>query len=214
MKKLVISLLLCSAMAPLRAAEIKLESIRTDTRLPAIERGMDGLMNTCHNCHSLKYIKYLDLLKLGIARQKVDALRGDQTLDASLISLLPDEAAMQSFGKIPPDLSLMTKAREGGASYVYSYLLGYYTTPAGTTGNHIFPETKMPDVLGISSTIDPVQREALRAQAQDIVSFLAWAADPHEQERYRLGYYVVGYLVILTLLLYLVKKQIWSRLKK
>jgi ubiquinol-cytochrome c reductase cytochrome c1 subunit len=49
--------------------------------------------------------------------------------------------------------------------------------------------------------------------AKDIVSFLSWAADPHAGERIRLGYYVIGYLLLLTGLLYLVKKQIWSRLK-
>lgn len=213
MKKFLLTLLLCCCSSPLWAAEEMLENIRVDTSLPAIERGMDDVMNNCHSCHSLKYITYLDLARLGVDRKKIDAMRGDQTMDAPLAGLMSDEAAMQSFGRIPPDLSLMTKAREGGPSYVYSYLLGYYNTPEGVTGNHIFPETKMPDPLGISTATDHAQREEIRKTAHDIVSFLAWAADPHEQERHRLGYYVIGYLVILTLLLYFVKNQIWSRLK-
>jgi ubiquinol-cytochrome c reductase cytochrome c1 subunit len=120
---------------------------------------------------------------------------------------------VQSFGKVPPDLSLMTKARDGGPSYLYSYLLAYYVTPDGATSNHIFPATHMPDALGISTATDPAQREELRKTASDIVSFLTWASDPHEQERHRLGYYVIGYLLVLTVLLYMVKNQIWSRLK-
>jgi ubiquinol-cytochrome c reductase cytochrome c1 subunit len=213
MKKLLVSIMLCCCASPLWAAEAMLENIQVDTSLPAIERGMDDLMSNCHSCHSLKFITYHDLARLGIDRKKIDAMRGDQPMDAPLTGVMSDEAAMQSFGKVPPDLSLMTKAREGGPSYVYSYLLGYYNTPEGVASNHIFPETKMPDVLGISYATDPAQRAELQGKARGIVSFLAWAADPHEQERHRLGYYVIGYLVILTFLLYLVKNQIWSRLK-
>lgn len=212
MKNLIFILMLCS-ISPVWATEAKLENIQVDTSVQAIERGVDDLMNNCHSCHTLKYIRFRDLAKIGIDKKKIDEWRGDQPLDAPLVSLMSDEAAMQSFGLVPPDLSLMTKAREGGASYVYSYLLGYYNTPEGVTRNHIFPETKMPDPLGISSVTDPAQRDELRKTAHDIVSFLSWAADPHEQERHRLGYYVIGYLVILTLLLYFVKNQIWSRLK-
>ncbi len=213
MKKLIVSLILCCAASQVWAAEAMLENIKVDTDLPAIERGMDDLMNNCHSCHSLKYITYLDLVKLGIDKKKIDGLRGDQPMDAPLTSLLSEEAAIQSFNMVPPDLSLMTKAREGGANYVYSYLLGYYNTPDGVTHNHIYPATKMPDPLGMSTTTDHAQREEITKTAHDIVSFLSWAADPHEQERHRLGYYVIGYLVILTLLLYFVKNQIWSRLK-
>ena len=204
--------LLCISVTPAWSAEAMLEDAQVDTSLPTIERGVEDLMNTCHSCHNLKYIHFRDLAKLGIDKKKIDEWRGEQTLDASLMGLMSDEVAMQSFGLVPPDLSLMTKAREGGADYVYSYLLGYYSTPDGVTKNHIFPETKMPDPLGISTTTDHAQREEIKKTAHDIVSFLSWASDPHEEERHRLGYYVIGYLVILTVLLYFVKNQIWSRL--
>lgn len=212
MKKIVILMMVCFFPWPAWPAETALEKIRPDASISAIERGADNLMDYCHNCHSLKYIKYLDLVSLGIARQKIDTWRGGQPLDAPLASLMSDDAAMQSFGKIPPDLSLITHAREGGANYVYSYLVGYYATAEGVTGNHVFPETKMPDVLGISTATEPAQREEVKGKARDIIAFLAWAADPHQGERHRLGYYVLGYLVFLTLLLYLVKKRIWARL--
>ena len=116
MKKLIVSLILCCSSSQLWAAEAMLENIKVDTDLPAIERGMDDLMNNCHSCHSLKYITYLDLVKLGIDKKKIDGLRGDQPMDAPLTSLLSEEAAIQSFNMVPPDLSLMTKAREGGAN--------------------------------------------------------------------------------------------------
>jgi cytochrome c1 len=211
MSKLLIALLLC--VAPLaHAHEGTLTKVAVQTDLPAVERGADNLMNNCHSCHSLKYIKYRDLLKLGISKQKVDGWRGELGLDTPLLAQMSESDALQSFGTAPPDLSLMTKARDGGPDYVYSYLLGYYMNASGVPGNHIFPETKMPDPLGVSGTSNPAQLNAIKDQARDIVSFLNWTADPQQSARLKLGYYVIGYLLVLTFLLYLVKNQIWSRL--
>ncbi|MFA6972958.1 MAG: cytochrome c1 [Gallionella sp.] len=212
MSKLLMMVLLCSFNA--WAADAGLEKITVETDLPALERGADALMNDCHSCHSLKYIKYRDLASFGLDKQKVDAWRGDQTLDAPLLATMSESDAMLAFGKAPPDLSLMARARDGGASYVYSYLVGYYMTPEGIPGNHIYPATRMPDPLGISSATDSKRRTEIEGRARSIVSFLAWAADPHGAERIRLGYYVIAYLIVLTTLLYFVKNLIWSRLKR
>lgn len=207
-----IALLLC--LAPLaHAHEVALTKVDVQTALPALERGAETLMNTCHSCHSLKYIKYRDLIKLGISKAKVDSWRGEASLDAPLSAQMSESDALQSFGTAPPDLSLMTQARDGGPDYVYSYLLGYYVDASGVPGNHIFPETKMPDPLGVSGTSEAAQLAAIKDQAGDIVSFLNWAADPHRGVRIRLGYYVIGYLLVLTFLLYLVKNRIWARLE-
>jgi cytochrome c1 len=161
----------------------------------------------------MKYIKYRDLLKLGMNKQKVEAWRGGQPLDAPMLAQMSESDAAQAFGKAPPDLSLITKARDGGGGYVYSYLMGYYMTPEGMPGNHVYPETRMPDALGITGVTEAAQRSEIQGKARDIVSFLAWAADPHEGERIRLGFYVIAYLLVLTTLLYFVKNQIWSTLK-
>ncbi len=196
-----------------QAEEAHLEKVRLDTSISAVERGAEQLMGQCHSCHSLKYVHYRDLIGFGMDKKKVNEWRGDQAIDAPMTSQMSDEAAMASFGKIPPDLSLMTKAREGGVNYVYSYLIGYYTTPEGMPGNHIFPETKMPDILGMSGATDQAQQTQIKATAHDIVNFLNWAADPHYEARKHLGYYVLGYLFVLTGLLYLVKQRVWARLK-
>ncbi len=213
MNKFIAVLVLHCFISPAWAEEAKLEKIQVDTSVLAVERGVDTFMNACHGCHSLKYVHYRDLAGFGVNKDKISAWRGDSTLDAAMTSLMSDDAAMQSFGKIPPDLSMMTKAREGGNSYLYSYLIGYYLTPEGMTSNHVFPETKMPDALGMSGATDPAQRSEVQAKAHDIVSFLSWAADPHEAERLTLGYYVIGYLIILTLLLYNVMLAVWSKIK-
>lgn len=213
MDKFIALLALCSIMFPASATEGKLEKFQVDTSVPAVERGVDKFMDVCHGCHSLKYVHYRDLASLGIDKNKIAAWRGDSTLDSAMTSLISDEVALQSFGIVPPDLSMVVRAREGGNSYIYSYLVGYYLTQEGKTSNHFFPLTKMPDALDISSATDPAKRSDLQGKAHDIVSFLSWAADPHEAEREALGYYVVGYLIILTLLLYNVKLDVWSRLK-
>ena len=204
----------CIATSVMAAEEAKLETVKVGFDVPTLERGLDDFMTNCHSCHSLKYINYRDLIEAGIDKAKVDALRGDQPISASLMAEMSENDAAVAFGKAPPDLSMMAKAREGGANYLYSYLTGYYTGADGVTGNHYYPPTKMPDILGISSATDDAQRAKIHTTAGDIVSFLSWSADPHTAERIRLGYYVIIYLIVLTTLLYFVKKQVWSRLDK
>lgn len=203
---------LCCFSAQAWAVDIALEKIEVATGLAAIERGVEAMMNDCHSCHSMKYIKYRDLAGLGIGKQKLDAWRGDQPMDAPLLAQIAESDAVQAYGKAPPDLSLMVQARDGGANYVYSYLVGYYVTPEGMPGNRVYPVTRMPDVLGIAGAT--AQRGEIQGRARDIVSFLSWAADPHQAERIRLGYYVITYLLVLTTLLYVVKRQIWARLNR
>ncbi len=206
-------LLLSSFSVTAWANEAKLEKVEVETDVKSVERGAETMMGACHSCHSMKYIHYRDLVTFGMDKQKVEMWRGDQPLDAGVMAQMAENDAMAAFGKVPPDLSLMVKARDGGANYLYSYLLGYYLTPEGVPGNHIYPATKMPDVLNVSGLTEGAQRSEVQAQARDIVSFLSWVSDPHEAERIRLGYYVITYLTILTFLLYLIKGQVWSRLK-
>jgi cytochrome c1 len=214
MKKFLATLALGLTTLPAFASsEVHLEQIQVDNSKAAIERGMDVVIAECTSCHSLKYIHYRNLIALGVDKKKVDGLRGDKPLDAALMSAMPDDAAMSSFGKIPPDLSLMFNAREGRGNYTYSYLTAFYKKPDGTLDNHVFPGVKMPDILAMSEATDEAQRTAIKAKAKDIVSFLAWAADPHEQDRIQLGKYLMGYLVVLTTLLYFLKKRIWAKLK-
>ena len=213
MKTILKMLLLCCISLSAGAHEAALEKVEVATDLKTVERGAEAMMGSCHSCHSMKYIHYRDLLNYGMDKQKVETWRGDQPLDAAVMSQMAEADAITAFGKAPPDLSLMAKARDGGTSYLYSYLLGYYITPEGVPGNHIYPATKMPDVLNVSSIPEGGSRTEVQAQARDIVSFLSWVSDPHESERLRLGRYVIGYLILLTILLYFVKKQVWAGLK-
>jgi len=207
-------LLLCSiSLGAWAHEEVALDKVILETDVKSVERGAEAMIGSCHACHSMKYMHYRDLLTYGMDKQKVESWRGDQSLDSAIMAQMSENDAIASFGKAPPDLSLMVKAREGGANYLYSYLLGYYLTKEGVAGNHFYPETKMPDVLNVSSIAEGASHSEVQAQARDIVSFLSWVADPHAEERLHLGYYVIVYLLILTILLYFVKKQVWAGLK-
>ena len=213
MKTFLKIILLCSISLGAWANEEEvLTKVALETDAKSVERGAETMIATCHACHSMKYVNYRGLLTYGMDKQKVDAWRGDQPLDAAVMAQMAEADAITAFGKAPPDLSLMVKAREGGANYLYSYLLGYYMKD-GVLGNHFYPATKMPDVLNVTAIAEGAPHTEVEAQARDIVSFLAWVADPHEQDRLRLGGYVIAYLLVLTIMLFFVKKQIWSNLK-
>lgn len=213
MKKLIPLLLSFTALS-VQASEGKLAEIEVATDLPTLARGAETVATVCNGCHGLKYIKYRDLIKLGITKDKVDAWRNGQSLDTVLQPQMTEEIARASFNTVPPDLSMMAAAREGGPRYIYSYLSGYHLNEKGELTNTMFPETRMPDVLGAATATDEQQRKEIDSKALEVSSFLAWAADPHAQERKQVGFYVLAYVAFMTLLLFLWKQQIWRDIDK
>jgi len=212
-KRLMLPLLFLtySFVANASEAGLDLEKIPSDSA--SILRGAEHVVNSCVSCHSLKYIKYTDMLALGVPQATVDAWRGFNPVNAHILAQMPAEAAAAAFGGIvPPDLSLMASARDGGVHYLYSYLLGYSVDAKGETVNRIYPGTRMPDILAVSTTTDVKQRSDIFTSAKDISAFLNWTADPHADERKQLGIYVIAYLLLLTILLYFWKNQIWRKL--
>jgi len=180
--------------------------------LEAVQKGAETATNVCMGCHSLKFVRYEDLSQLGFTDKQLDDLRGSKSLKEHLQADMDPTMLREGFGLLPPDLSLMANAREGGPAYIYELLTGFYTESDGNVDNHLFPGVKMPDVLNYSDAADPAERAAVEGQAREVAAFLAWAADPHAAERHHLGYYVLAYLVVLTLLLYISKRRIWARL--
>ena len=177
----------------------------------ALKRGAEVVTGVCMGCHSLHYVKYRDLQKVGFTSAELDTLRGSKSLDEPLLSATTDEVAIELFGLVPPDQSLLAKAREGGASYIYALLTHYEKDAQGNVSNELFPGLRMPDVLNYASA-DLPQRVALQQQVRDAALFLEWASDPHADERRHIGVYVLAYLFVLTFLLYLIKRRVWARL--
>jgi ubiquinol-cytochrome c reductase cytochrome c1 subunit len=210
-KHFLLPLLLCmfSSLA-VASSEVELDHEKIPSDRASVLRGAEQTVTVCGACHGLKYIQYRNLVELGVAKETVDAWRGDKPLNSALKPGMDADAAQAAFGVAPPDLSLMTIAREGGMHYMYSYLMGYKANEKGEIVNRIFTVTKMPDILG-SATTDPKAREEAGAKAKDITAFLNWAADPHAEDRKTLGIYVMIYLFIMTILLIMWKKQVWRK---
>lgn len=193
------------------ASESTLVPVELDRSSDAVRRGAQVVVGVCMNCHSLRYVRYRDLSSLGFTPDELRTLQGDHAPEDRMLSGMDAQMALDSFGREPPDQSLLAKAREGGAQYIYSIVTGYEKDKNGDIVNSIMPEIKMPDVLGHADA-QGADRAAVRAQARDAAVFLEWAADPRAEQRKLLGKYVLAYLVVLTTLLYLVKRRVWAQL--
>ena len=125
-------------------------------------------------------------------------------------------------GAYPPDMSVLVKARGDGANYIYSLLQGYEDPPAGVTlddgvyynkfmyGNKIKMANQLSDGLveygdGTQATVEQMSK--------DVTTFLMWTAEPHLEARHQMGFKVIVYLIILTILVYFSMKKIWSRIE-
>ncbi|MBL8536936.1 MAG: cytochrome c1 [Hyphomonadaceae bacterium] len=130
-------------------------------------------------------------------------------------SPFPNEIAARAAngGAYPPDLSVITSARHGGADYIYSLLVGYTGEVDGALyGNRYFAGGKiaMPPPLaeGAVAYADG-SPTTVEQYAADVTTFLQWAADPHMEARKRMGIIVISFLLVLAGLLYLAYKQVW-----
>jgi len=165
----------------------------------------------CALCHTLKYLRYRDLTALGFKSSQIDELRGRRALDSAIVSANSPAQARALFGTIPPELTLLAKAYDD-EDHVYSFLTGFRKNSDGKIENTVRPGTAMPDVLAFTEKQLPERRAQTEQRARDVSNFLKWAADPRAPERRHLGWFVLGYLILLTTLLYILKRKIWHRL--
>lgn len=186
-----------------------------------IRRGLMVFTDVCMGCHSAKYITYrglIDYPEIGLTRIEVDELRGENSLLTGLISDLSVEDAVISYGVAPPDLSLIVPGRRGGADYIYSLLISYVHDPENKVpeGNYnaVFPgnRTAMPDPLSWLDH-DEAETAELKQQANDVAAFLTFIADPHQNERRAIGFWVMCFLILLTLVLWRLKVEVWKDVK-
>ena len=215
-------LLLAPAMASASGGGAGLKHAEISFDNETLRRGLGVFTDVCMGCHAAKYITYRNLMdypELGLSRIEVDELRGDKALMSGLITELSPEDGAESYGKVPPDLSVIARARRGGGDYLYSLLTGYVEDPAGKVEdgsyNAYFPgnRTAMPDPIAWMGH-DESETADLEEQARTVASFLVFIGDPHQLERKRIGYWVMGFLILLTLVLYLLKKEVWKDVKK
>ena len=211
----------------------------------SLQRGFQVYKEVCASCHSMNLVHYRDLGPpgigglggLGFNADEVKALAAeievtDGPNDAGEMFQRPGKPAdhfkapfananaarASNNGALPPDLSLMAKARAGGPDYIYAVLTGYADAPAdvklmeGMNYNTAFPghQIAMPQPLNPDQvTYADGTKATVEQMAHDVASFLNWTSEPELEARKRLGVKVVIFLVILSALLFIAKRKIW-----
>ena len=215
----------------------------------ALQRGFQVYKEVCSACHSLNLVALHDLANPGgpgfteaqakaiAAGYKIPAEPNDkgELFDANGNRLtrpgiladyfpppFPNEEAARSAngGALPPDLSLIVKARAGGADYVYSLLTGFgHPPPKGfkvLDGKYYNPyfagrNISMPPPLAAGSvSFADGTKSSVTQEARDVVTFLAWASEPKLEERHRVGFEVMAFLALLAGLLFLTYRKVWK----
>ena len=205
-----------------------------------LQRGYAVYANVCAQCHSLKQVAYRDLAALGYNENAIKAIAAKATVNAKdpLSGEMKDRPGLPADhfppvvygGKgVPPDLSLITKARHGGAAYTYSLLTGYAAQPTKLANN---PETKTPEGLYYNPYFanlniampPPLGSDGLvtysdgtiatpKQMATDVSAFLVWTAEPKLEARHQTGFMWVGLMLFVTVLSFLAYRNIWSGTK-
>lgn len=204
----------------------------------AAQRGFQVYKEVCAACHNLRFIFYRDLKGLGYNDAEVAAIAAGYETEAGpndkgemfkrpgqpsdrFAAPFPNDAAARASnnGALPVDLSVVIKAREHGPDYLYALLTGYKEPPAGfqtqpgMSYNAYFAghQIAMPQPLNDGQVAYGDGTQATVAQmAKDVVTFLAWTAEPEMEARKAMGIKVILFLIILTGLLYAVKRKVWK----
>jgi cytochrome c1 len=206
-----------------------------------LQRGYGVYKRICSNCHSMRLLSYRNLGEGGGPEFSPEAVKAlaeeiqvtDGPNDKGEMYQRPgrpsdqfrspypnDEAARAANrGALPPDLSVMAKARPGGPDYIYALLTGYKDAPhgfdlaQGMQYNVAFPghQIAMPPPLadGLVTYADGT-KETADNYARDVAAFLMWAAEPKLQERHMLGARVIVFLFALAVAMFLAKRVVWS----
>jgi len=207
----------------------------------ALQRGFQVYKQVCATCHSMKYLSYRDLSALGFNPAEVKAIAAEyQVTDGpndqgeiyqrparpsdGFVKPFANDAAARAAngGALPPDLSLMIKAREGHEDYVYSLLTGFGQTPEngetvaqGMNYNPYFPghQIAMPAPLSENSvTYMDGTKATVEQEARDVTQFLAWASEPQMEVRKETGVKVILFLIVFAIVMYAVKRSVWKDL--
>jgi ubiquinol-cytochrome c reductase cytochrome c1 subunit len=206
--------------------------------LAAAQRGFKVYSEVCAACHSLKELHYRDLAGIGLSPDQIKAVAAAVTVPdglddqgnpkdgpgtpASQFKLpFPNDVAGRAAhnGALPPDLSVIVNAREGHADYIYAILNGFADPPAGMkmqdgmNYNKYFPghQIAMPQPLHDGQvTYDDGTPTNVAQMSHDVVTFLAWAANPELVQRKQIGMRAVLFLMLMTGLTYAVKRKVWS----
>lgn len=206
----------------------------------SLQRGAALFVNYCMGCHSAEYQRYNRMARdIGLTDEQVkeNLIFTGAKVGDTMQNAMSKEDAKRWFGAAPPDLTVIARAR--GVDYLYTYLRTFYLDESRPYGvnNAAFPAVGMPHVLWqlqgwqkpIYETVEDASGEDKQviegfeivtpgamspsqfdSAMADVVNFMAYIAEPIQLERKRLGWWVLGFLVICFAVFYPLKKEYWK----
>ncbi len=232
-KKLWMLVLLMPAMAIANEGGPQLDKAPGSLKdMASLQRGAQFFTANCLACHSASYMRYNRLMDIGMSEEEIKKMLPEGAKLGSTMQAAMDAAsAKAAFGVAPPDLSVEARAR--GTDWLYTYLRSFYvdsTRPSGAN-NLVFPGVGMPNVLGpmqgeqqlqvenheghevkMLKLVNPgsMTTEQYNATVADLVNYLDFMSEPAKLVRHKLGYIVLGFLFLLLILSYALKKEFWK----
>lgn len=216
-----------------------------------LQRGFQVFKEVCSACHSLKYVAFRDLTKIGYSEAEVKAVANQWVIEQPSVNPETGEAATRknvpsdyfpspfanevaaraaNNNALPPDLSLMAKARHDGSNYIHALLTGYRAQPAALIEE--FPGAKTPEGLHynpyfanlniampppLTSTGQVTYSDGTKAtvdqMSRDVSAFLTWTAEPNLNARHGAGVAVLIFLLIFCFLAWGAYQNVWRDVK-
>lgn len=241
-----------------RAAGLRSDGIMGKFDKQQLQRGFQVFSDVCAACHSLRFVAFRDLEGLGYKEGQIKAIAAGWKIEQPTVNPDSGEAATRknvpadrfplpfandiaaraaNNNAIPPDLSYITRARHGGADYIYSLLTGYRNQPGykNAKGEELlkaFPDVKtgnglhfnpyfanlniaMPPPLTSEGQVQYADgtKPTVDNMARDVSAFLVWAADPNLETRHKYGFFAVIFLLISSVLAYGAYRNVWRDVK-
>lgn len=240
---------LVTTRLPVKAVDFSFDGPFGTYDRAALERGFQVYKEVCSACHALSHVAFHNLDEaggLGFTEAQAKAIaagykvpaepndkgelyddKGDRLTRPGILAdyfpaPFPNEEAARAAnsGALPPDLSMIVKARDGEAKYVYSILTGFHLNPpAGfkVTANKYYNPyfegwniSMPPPLTDQSVTYSDGTKATIDQEAHDVATFLAWASDPKMEDRKRMGFGVLIFLVVLAGLLFAAYRKVWA----
>jgi ubiquinol-cytochrome c reductase cytochrome c1 subunit len=236
MKKFLIALLFAPMLALAGGGNVHLDKWPGSVSdKAALQNGAKLFVNYCMNCHGASFMRYQNLMDLGLTEQQVKdnlMFTSDKIGGLMAVAARSDEQK-KWFGATPPDLTIVARARGelgnagAGADWLYTYLRTFYRDPNRPTGwnNVVFENVGMPNPLwqlqgqNVRNAETHKLEMAVPGQMStaefdkaisDLVGFMVWMGEPQQEFRRTLGFFVLGFLLLLFVVSYALKKNYWK----
>jgi ubiquinol-cytochrome c reductase cytochrome c1 subunit len=241
MRRLIPALILLLPTMVLASGSIELQKANNDiTDKASLQVGAKLFVNYCMGCHSAKYVRFQRIGKdLGLSDDEVqeNLMFTAEKIGETMTIAMNGDDANKWFGVIPPDLSVIARAR--GTDWLYSYMLSFYLDPSRPMGvnNLVFKDVGMPHVLweqqgwqkpvyetitdedghshevikslALVDEADQEKAEQYKKDMRHLVNFLDYIGEPAKLERHSLGWKVLLFLFIFLIFAYALKKEYW-----